>query len=190
VKRQLTIEKYEQTYGRDFSELISLSGNRHDFERIITSKIIELLKNINKILYIASFPFFNSRNVVVYNLIHCTGSLVGFKLFKKTVWQIFGGRSSLKDTHGKENQLAFVLDGSSTIETIVDEDCYHVMDIATYIQKHFRGKDNVPLANIWKLLDNHPIFPSEGFRNEIKKILKQVYGCKESKGTLTFSDEG
>jgi hypothetical protein len=31
---------------------------------------------------------------------------------------------------------------------------------------------------MWELLDNHPIFPSEGFRNEVKSDLTGCFGAK------------
>lgn len=35
--------------------------------------------------------------------------------------------------------------------------------------------------DIWAALDVHPIFPSDGYRNDIKRGLKNTYGAKESK---------
>ena len=34
------------------------------------------------------------------------------------------------------------------------------------------------LNEMWELLENHPIFPSEGFRNEIKRDLTIVFDAK------------
>ena len=34
------------------------------------------------------------------------------------------------------------------------------------------------LDEMWELLDNHPIFPSEGFRNEIKSDLTDFFDAK------------
>lgn len=54
----------------------------------------------------------------------------------------------------------------------------HVIDIAKYLQRSFRGRKQVPLDEMWELLDNHPIFPSEGFRNEVKSDLTDFFGAK------------
>ena len=35
--------------------------------------------------------------------------------------------------------------------------------------------------DIWAALDFHPIFPSDGYRSESKRGLKQTYGAKEEK---------
>ena len=35
------------------------------------------------------------------------------------------------------------------------------------------NKGNVAFDDLWAVLDEHPIFPSDGFRNDIKKELKQ-----------------
>ena len=59
-----------------------------------------------------------------------------------------------------------------------DESCLHVIDIAKYLQRSFRGRKQVPLDEMWELLDNHPIFPSEGFRNEVKSDLTDFFGAK------------
>ena len=175
AKRASSIAKYEQTYDRSINELLSINGNRHEFESIITEKIRQLRERTGKKVYISSFPFFNSSNVVVYYLIHCTGNIAGFRLFKKTAWQVFGGKSSSKKTHGSENQLMFMFDESNTIQTKVDKDCYHIKDIASFVHNSFKGEISVPLKNVWSLLDSHPIFPSEGFRLEIKNAKTSVW---------------
>ena len=36
----------------------------------------------------------------------------------------------------------------------------------------------MPLDEMWELLDNHPIFPSEGFRNEVKSDLTDSFGAR------------
>ena len=46
------------------------------------------------------------------------------------------------------------------------------------MQDNFIGRNLVPLTELWDLLDDHPIFPSEGYRNEIKKELISDYGAK------------
>ncbi|MCR5324428.1 MAG: hypothetical protein K6E85_14310 [Lachnospiraceae bacterium] len=48
------------------------------------------------------------------------------------------------------------------------------------MQKTFAGK-KVFVDDIWTALDFHPIFPSDGFRSEIKRGLKKTYGAKEEK---------
>ena len=54
----------------------------------------------------------------------------------------------------------------------------HVIDIARYLQRIFKGRQHVPLDEMWKLLDDHPIFPSEGFRNEVKRELTEYFEAK------------
>ena len=79
--------------------------------------------------------------------------------------------------HSVENrQLSFNLFGEITEEE--DESCLHVIDIAKYLQRSFRGRKQVPLDEMWEFLDNHPIFPSEGFRNEIKSDLTDFFDAK------------
>ena len=59
-----------------------------------------------------------------------------------------------------------------------DKTCLHVLDIAKYLQHSFKGRKQVPLDELWELLDNHPIFPSEGFRNEVKSDLTGFFDAK------------
>jgi hypothetical protein len=111
----------------------------------------------------------------MYNLIHCTSNKEGFKLYKKSAWKVFGNQSSTKNSPESE-QLSFDSYGIITNET--DESCFHVSDISRYLQQNFKGRKQVQLTEMWELLDDHPIFPSEGYRNEIKKDLSERFGAK------------
>ena len=48
-------------------------------------------------------------------------------------------------------------------------------DIAKYLYTHFAGQQNVLLEDIWKPLESHPVFPSDGFRNQIKSELTKSF---------------
>lgn len=63
------------------------------------------------------------------------------------------------------------------ITTITDEDCFKIKDIAKYLQKEFRGRENVPLEEVWNLLVDHPVFPADGFKPQIKSDLVNNYGA-------------
>ena len=112
----------------------------------------------------------------------------GFRLYKQSAWQTFGGKSSTKNTHGLENQLMLDFEGKGVAKTHTDEFCFYIKDIAEYLQKSFNGQSYVPMSDVWALLDNHPIFPSDGFRSQIKKELKQNYGASVSRSTISFVD--
>ena len=45
---------------------------------------------------------------------------------------------------------------------------------------------NVPLSLVWETLDKHPVFPSDGFRKDIKNDLKNTYGARTSRDTISF----
>ncbi len=175
AKSDTAIEKYERTYLTNIAQLASFGSDKSAYEKRIQDIIITLRGFSNKRYFIASFPFFNSKNALVYNLIHCSGHIEGFKLFKKTAWKTFGGKSSTKDTHGMENQLSLDLNGSGEIKTMKDDYCYYVKDIVEYLHDKYNGKKDVPLKDIWVALDEHPVFPSEGYKSEIKRWLKEVY---------------
>ncbi|MDD6402358.1 MAG: three-Cys-motif partner protein TcmP [Lachnospiraceae bacterium] len=197
VKREEKKKKYEDTYQVDsISDLIPYGSNKAAYEK----RLLEIIKHMKgsegREYYVAAFPFFNTKNALVYDLVHCTSHKKGFKLFKSTAWKTFGDKSSAKNRHCNEGQLAFdLLNGEGVYVPYIDEYCYDVYNMASYVQQHFRGKKNIPLDDIWTLLDAHPVFPSDGYKDEIKRILKKDYDAKETKGignkfkhTISFSD--
>lgn len=187
AKSKEAVDKYEQTYLTDIANLLPYGSDKEAYEKRIEEIIVALRQNKARNYYIAAFPFFNSKNAIVYNLIHCTSNIAGFKLYKQTAWKIFGGKSSTKDTHGMESQLMLSFDGSDYATTITDKYCYYIKDIAKYLQYEFDGRPDVPLTEIWNALDKHPIFPSDGFRPEIKKELKENYDAKISRDRISFA---
>lgn len=173
AKRKMTKAKYANTYLEDFEKLVPYGSDKIAYESRV-EEIINSLKGTRR-YYVSAFPFYNTQNSLVYNLIHCTSNKEGFKLYKKSAWKVFGAQSSTK--HSAENrQLSFNLSGEIAEEE--DESCLHVIDIAKYLQRSLRGRKQVPLDEIWDMLDNHPIFPSEGFRNEIKSDLINFFNAK------------
>ncbi len=82
------------------------------------------------------------------------------------------------------------IEGCGYIKTVTDEFCYYIKDVGDYLQNYFDGQEGVPLNALWALLDEHPVFPSDGFKNDIKKELKQNYGASESKGKISFTHRG
>ena len=188
AKTEDAVKKYKMTYLAELENLILFGNDRNAYEKRV-EEIINKLHLGQRSYYIASFPFFNSRNAIVYNLIHCTTNINGFKLYKKIAWQVFDGKSSTKDTHGNENQLEFNWeDNSSQVKNHVDESCYYIKDIADYLQRKFCGQEKVPLVKLWEALDNHPVFPSDGFRNDIKKDLKNIHFAIVSRDTVSFKE--
>ena len=186
VKRPEAISKYEQTYMSGIEELIKFGSDRDAFEQRIREIITSIKGGGDKRYYIASYPFFNSKNAVVYNLLHCTGNIAGFKLYKSTAWQTFGDKSSTKKSHFNQDQLIIDFDGNGTT-TQTDEDCFTVKDIAKFLQNEFAGQKNVTLNTLWRTLDEHPIFPSDGFKPKIKEELRETYGADTKKrGVISF----
>lgn len=184
AKRPDAIAKYEETYRANINDLLRFESDRSAFEQKIREIISAQQMRTTRKCYLSSFPFFNRTNALVYNLIHHTGNIEGFKLFKTTAWKTFGGKSSGKNTHGNENQLVIDFMGGGTT-TSTDENCYNINDIAKYLRDQFRGRADVPFDEVYGVLETHPVFPSEGFRSEIKKELKS-YDVKISRQTMTF----
>ncbi len=185
AKKQTVKVKYEETYQSDIDELLELGSDRKAYEQKIKDVISKQTASDRK-NYIASAPFFNRTNGQVYSLIHCTGHIEGFKLFKKTSWKTFGGKSSAKITHEVENQLMFDLGCSFEPTTATDEFCYTICDIAKYLCGEFKGKKDIPFDDVYGSLEEHPIFPSDGFRNDIKQELKTYCHVTITKSTMSF----
>lgn len=166
------IQKYQETYQRDISSIIAMD-NKADLNKAILEIIKKRTELSRNKRYIASFPFFTRTNGLVYNLIHVSGNIEGLKLFKKVAWKTFGDKSSLKNTHGEENQLIIDFDGNGLCSTTTDDECYYVKDIAKDIFEQFGSRGNVKISEIYQYLDEHPVFPSEGYKKEIKRELKR-----------------
>ena len=187
VKSEDARNKYEQTYLMDLERLIPFGSDKKAYEQRIETIITALHRNSSRSLYIAAFPFFNEKNAIVYNLIHCTSNIKGFKLYKQSAWQTFGGKSSTKNTHGLEYQLVLNLSDGGVANTQADEFCYYIKDIADYLQKAFDGQRNVPFDKVWALLDEHPVFPSDGFKKEIRSELRQNYNAQMTRDKISFA---
>jgi three-Cys-motif partner protein len=189
AKKPEVIEKYEETYQTTIDELIAFGSDRNAFEKKIERIILDLSGRKKGRYYVAAFPFFNSNNSVVYNLIHCTGHYRGFELFKSTAWKTFGDKSSMKNTHNNQNQMQFRFtdDGDIVLGTPADESCYNLRDAAKYVQEHFAGRSDVPNDEVWAYLGEHPVFPTRDYKNKIKDVLKSEFGTKTSVSSMTFS---
>lgn len=173
AKKNTTKAKYESTYLKDFEELVPYGSNKKAYEDRV-EEIIKSLKGPRR-YYVSAFPFYNRQNSLVYNLIHCTSNIEGFKLYKKSAWKVFGAQASTKHSAATEYWSVNLFGEISEEE---DKCCLQVIDIAKYLQRCLKGRKQVPLDEMWELLDNHPVFPSEGFRNDIKSDLTGFFDAK------------
>ena len=192
AKKPEVIEKYEETYQETIDELISMGSDRNALEKRIEQIILDGSGRKEGRYYIAVFPFFNRNNAVVYNLIHCTRHQKGFDLFKSTAWKVFDDQSSGKRTaesDGNYEQMTLNLEtGEAEYEHKADETHYVVRDIAAYLQKHFRGRQDVPKDEVKAYLSDHPVFPVRDYSRKTYAALKQYYGAEIHRNTITFSD--
>lgn len=184
VKKQDTIDKYQNTYLLPFDEIMPFGTNKNNFEERIEC-IIKTLSN--KQIYVASFPFFDKFNNLKYYLIHLSKVIEGFKLYKTTAWKTFGGRSSMKKTYEKECYRSLLFEDENVCSD-TDINCFNVYDIAKYLYKTYKGQ-TVPLNDVWKTLDIHPIFPSDGFKKEIKNELKKCFNVIINRSSIMFIGE-
>lgn len=188
AQKQSTIKKYEQTYQSDIQKIIDSCDMKKLDEAI--QNIIHNQYDKRRKHFVASIPFYNRKNGLVYNLIHCSSNINGLILYKKIAWKTFGGKSSLINTHDKEKQLCFNFDNLS-IQGNKVKNCYFVEDIADYVYIKYHDKGKVSLSEIYADLDRHPIFPSEGFKQQIKKSLKEKYNakCPKGKNNIIFDNK-
>ncbi len=190
AKKQDVIDKYERTYRTNIEDLVAFGSDRNAYEQKVQS-IIRDLRGQKDRYYIASFPFFNKMNSVVYDLIHCTNHHLGFDLFKETAWKTFNDKSSDKHITIECEYEQFSLNfqtGGIEIENQTDELCYTLRDVALYLHKHFKGQRDVPKEDVIGYLSDHPVFPTRNYRTKIWNALKTYYGAVIHQQTVTFSD--
>lgn len=193
AKRKEKKKKYEGTYQvDDIADLIPYGSDKAAYEERVLNIIGSMKGSPKREYYVAAFPFFNTKNALMYDLVHCTSHEKGFKLFKSTAWKTFGDKSSAKKRSEEKDQLIIDLKGENICKLATDDYCYEVYNIAAYVQENFCGKKDVSLDEVWALLDKHPVFPSDRYRNDIKYILKNDFGAKITKQKtekINFSDK-
>ena len=107
-------------------------------------------------------------------------------MYKKVTWKTFGDKSSMKNTHGTEEQFTFDFDGDGILDSTTDEECYYVKDIAKYIFEKYNSLGRVQLDVVYQDLDVHPVFPSDGYKKEIKTELKDRYRVTITRQEVIF----
>lgn len=185
AKKQNVIARYEETYQSDISQL--LNTDKAGLDNIVVSIIRNNINQGSSGYYVSLAPFYNRTNGKLYSLIHCSANIEGTKLYKKVTWKTFGDKSSMKNTHGAEKQVTLDLNGNGFLNSVTDEDCYYIKDIAKYIFEKYSALGHVSLEVMYNDLDVHPIFPSDGYKNEIKAELKERYYVKATRKEIIFS---
>ena len=187
AKKQAVIARYEETYQSDISQL--LNTDKAGLDNIVVSIIRNNINKGSAGYYVSLAPFYNRTNGKLYSLIHCSANIEGTKLYKKVTWKTFGDKSSMKNTHGVEEQFVLDFNGDGFLNTVTDEDCYYVKDIAKYIFEKYSSLGRISLDVMYKDLDVHPIFPSDGYKNEIKAELKERYYVKATREEIIFTQK-
>lgn len=193
VKKPEKIAKYEKTYQKSIGEIIETSNrvnNREEFERIANSIIDSCVAQNGKEYYIASFPFYIKTNQLIYNLVFFSWNAKGIILFKRTAWDVFGGQSSIKHSVASETPGQMSLDfETGIIKADAPPGIYTVYDIAKFIYEKYRNRGEVSWSEIYACLDKHPLFPSEGYKPQIKKMLKESFNTINKQNSVMFRDE-
>ena len=184
VKSEEAKIKYSSTYLTEFQDLLPFGTDVKAYEELFESNIRKFRTN-DREYYISFFPFHNSNNALVYDLVHCTSSFEGFKLYKQCAWKVFGGQSSNKDRYGADKQLT-LFDNSSGTRRDIDEKCYTLNDIVDFVIRNFLGKGEIAKSVIWDLLDRHPFFSSAPFKREIVSMLEKR-GCEAKLSSIVFN---
>ncbi len=180
IKNPNVIERYENTYGMSYTDMINeldlLDGLEQNIwfrDRIIY--MIEKTLNIN-LANIAYAPIFNSNNTAVYDIVFASFSLKAKSLFKNTM------HKQMKDKFAKDvHQLVWDF-GDETYESnkiifTEGEIFYSVNNYAREIARHYSAHSSVSNDELKVFLEKHVYIPSEGIKNEIDKILAESYGA-------------
>lgn len=187
VKNNQAIRRYEESYQMSKNEIEEIHKDREK----LNSRIIQLIKEkrLRKGEYYISYAsFFNKTRGEVYRLIHCSPSLEGIKLYKKCAWKTFDDKSSEKGLNKADGQLQMDFENESIDYRETEENCFTVLDIAKYICTKFKSRKKVEKKTVYADLDKHPVFPSEGYKRNIEKALKDMYGVKVTKTEFIFND--
>lgn len=194
VSNPAKIAKYEKTYHKSIDEIIKTSNcpnNREEFEKITNSIIKSCIYANNKKYYIASFPFYIKTNQLIYNLIYFSWNIKGMILFKRTAWDIFGGQSSIKHAVASDMPGQMCLDfDTGNVKNDVRPGVYTVYDIAKYIYNRYKDRGEVTWDEIYEHLEQHPIFPCDGYKPEIKNMLKDSFGTTNKRSSVIFKNRG
>ena len=186
VKRENKVKKYQNTYQLDIEELISIGSDCSRLNENVVGIIKRQTQNSNRNHYVASFSICNSKNGCVYYLIHCCSNVEGLKLYKKLAWQTFGGKSSSKCVNEDGNQLDLFAGTEDEDDGSKSQNCFFINHVGDAIYQKFHSKGEVLLSEIYAWLDYHPIFPSDGFKDEIKKYLKERYLVTIKRNSIIF----
>ncbi|TCL60588.1 three-Cys-motif partner protein [Kineothrix alysoides] len=190
VKKSEKIAKYEKTYHHSIDEIIAVSeksNNREELEKMITTIIDSCIYSGNKKYYIASFPFYIQTNQLMYNLIFFSWNKKGTILFKKIAWDTFDGQSAVKRTTASIMKGQYCLDfDTGNIKQESKNGVYTIYDIAKYVYDKYQGRGEVQLKEIYAHLENHPIFPSDGYKMQIRNELKETFGVKFTKNSVVL----
>lgn len=194
VSNPAKIAKYEKTYHKSIDEIIKTSNcpnNREEFEKITNSIIESCIFTNNKKYYIASFPFYIKTNQLIYNLIYFSWNIKGMTLFKRTAWDTFGGQSSIKHAVSSEMPGQMCLDfDTGNVKKDVRPGVYTVYDIAKYIYNNYKDRGEVTWDEIYEHLEQHPIFPCDGYKTEIKNVLKDSFRTTNKRNSVIFRNRG
>lgn len=183
AKKEDVKRRYEETYQKDIDVIIEMGKDKEQLEKVIKG-IID--RKSDKKHHVASFPFFTRTNGLLYNLIFCSTNIAGLILYKKIAWKTFGDKSSLKNIRDDGvNQPCLDFGAEFELDKIPDADCYTISDIAKYIYEKYKVRGTISLREIYADLDSHPIFPTDGYKREIKTALKK-FDVKILKDSIEF----
>ncbi len=184
VKSENTMNKYASTYLTEFQDLLPCGTDVKAYEELF-ERNIRYFRTNKREYYVSFFPFFNSKNALVYDLVHCTSNIEGFKLYKKCAWQVFDGQSSGKTRHESDNQLTLFINEHGT-QRNTDGRCFTLDDVVDFIIRKFSPREDVLKSEIWNMLDHHPVFPSDGFKEKLSKMLKEK-GYDVKRSSISFN---
>ena len=109
VRDETKKKKYIDTYQQAIEDLVEICTDKTALDNLV-KKIIRDKSDNKTDVHLASFPFYNQNNGLVYNLIYYSKSIIGFRLFKKTAWKVSGDKSTVTVSHHNPSQFAIDFD--------------------------------------------------------------------------------
>lgn len=168
---KIAVQRYEEFYNDSIDNLKNYSIE--DYHKKLLTQLKEMISVGNYPSYISWTSFFNEKESHVYDLIYVTKNLKGLVLYKRTSFKIANGQTNMKHNNQSIGQISLDLGGETKFSYLTN---YTIDTIAKYLVDKYRkeGQLKVLISDVWKYLDLHPVFPSEGYKAEYKSALKAL----------------
>lgn len=191
VKKDEVKRKYEEAYGLPYCQLEEEMKRKTPYEKnlFLRERLVNQIENrsIGK-KFIGYAPIFNSRNVVIYDIVSISTSNASRILLKDTLYKQYKPQEVVQqldlfaDTHPVENDYI-----SSRSAGISERDYfYSPNNYAKIIYNEFKGM-RISKGKFDKFIASHNFIPTNA-KTDIKRILESQYGVKIHKDKAAIKE--